>query len=183
MKMSKKAEINIEQELLATSYGQERGSSMIDFINGMMMNLTIEQVFTYDKNPRREINSEYEQIKTSIAQRGMDQVLSVTRRPTDPANQFMIIHGGNTRLQILKELYEETKDTQFKNLQCRYVVWESESDALIGHLIENDARGDYSFIDRALGILNAKQELEKETGTALSSQKLASFTSQLTLDE
>ena len=84
----------------------------------------------------------------------------------------MIVHGGNTRLQILKDLYEETQDVKFQNLQCRYVTWESESDALIGHLIENDARGDYRFIDRAIGIINAKKELEAETGKTLSSRKL-----------
>ena len=73
----------------------------------MMMNLTIDQVSTYDKNPRRETNPEYDQIKTSIHRRGMDQVLSVTQLPSDASNQFMIVHGGNTRLQILKELYVE----------------------------------------------------------------------------
>ena len=102
----------------------------------MLINLTIDQVVAYDKNPRREINREYEQIKASISKRGMDQVLSVTQRPDDPIDIFMIIHGGNTRLKILQELYIETKDERFKTLQCRYVVWNTESDALIGHLIE-----------------------------------------------
>jgi len=138
----------------------------------MMINLTVDQVVTYDKNPRREINSEYQQIKASIQKRGMDQVLSVTQRPSDQMDQFMIVHGGNTRLQILKELYAETQDFKFQSLQCRYVTWKSESDALIGHLIENDARGDYNFIDRAIGIINAKQELEKESKEILSSRKL-----------
>jgi len=171
MKMSKKPEVDIQQELQATSHGQHR-DQITQYTNGMMMNLSIDQVITYDKNPRRETNPEYDQIKASIYRRGMDQVLSITQKPTDPASQFMIVHGGNTRLQILKELYAETQDTKFKSLQCRYVTWESESDALIGHLIENDARGDYCFIDRAIGVLNTKQELEKETGSTLSSRAL-----------
>jgi hypothetical protein len=59
------------------------------------------------------------------------------------------------------------------------VTWKSESDALIGHLIENDARGDYSFIDRAIGIINTKKELEAETGKTLSSRKLITVLKEL----
>ncbi len=164
--------VDIQQELQATSFGKQRDQSITGIISGKLLNLTVDKVHTYDRNPRREDNPEHEQIKSSIRQRGMDQVLSVTQRPNGSADKFMIIHGGNTRLEILKELFEETKDPKFGSLQCRYVAWESESDAIIGHLIENDARGDYSFIDRAIGVRNSKQELEKETGKKLSDRSL-----------
>ena len=169
---SKAPVVDIQQELQATSFGKQRDQPITGIISGKLLNLTVDKVYTYDRNPRREDNPEHEQIKSSIRQRGMDQVLSVTQRPDDPVDKFMIIHGGNTRLEILKELYEETKDPKFGSLQCRYVTWESESDAIIGHLIENDARGDYSFIDRAIGVRNSKQELEKETGKNLSDRSL-----------
>lgn len=164
--------VDIQQELQATSFGTNRPQEVTNYTPGKLLNLTVDKVHTYDRNPRREDNPEHEQIKSSIRHRGMDQVLSVTQRPDDPKDEFMIIHGGNTRLEILKELYEETNDPKFGSLQCKYVAWQSESDAIIGHLIENDARGDYSFIDRAIGVRHAKEELENESSRKLSSRKL-----------
>jgi len=166
--------VDIQQELQATSFGKQRSQEVTNYTPGKLLNLTIDKVHTYDRNPRREDNPEHEQIKSSIRHRGMDQVLSVTQRPDDPSDEFMIIHGGNTRLEILKELYEETNDQKFGSLQCKYVAWQSESDAIIGHLIENDARGDYSFIDRAIGVRHAKEELEQESNDQLSSRLLLS---------
>ena len=164
--------VDIQQELQATSFGKNRTQEVTNYVPGKLLNLTVNKVHTYDKNPRREDNPEHEQIKSSIRHRGMDQVLSVTQRPDDPKDEFMIIHGGNTRLEILKELYKETNDPKFGSLQCKYVPWQSESDAIIGHLIENDARGDYCFIDRAIGVRHAKEELEQESGEQLSSRLL-----------
>ena len=44
----------------------------------------------------------------------------------------------------------------------------SESDALIGHIIENNARGDIRFIDSALATLQMKKLLTEEGGGPLS---------------
>ncbi|AAP95852.1 hypothetical protein A6046_00870 [[Haemophilus] ducreyi] len=47
-------------------------------------------------------------------------------------------------------------------------------DLLIGHLIENDTRADLSFIEKALGIQQAKAYYEKKLNKALSSRELSS---------
>ena len=64
--------------------------------------LTIDLIKPYDRNPRRTINPLYDEIKASIrAKGGLNNLLTVTRRPGDP--QYMVVAGGNTRLMILKE--------------------------------------------------------------------------------
>ncbi len=51
---------------------------------------------------------------------------------------------------------------------------EAELDLLIGHLIENDTRADLTFIEKALGIQQAKEYYEKKLGKTLSSRELSS---------
>jgi ParB family protein of integrating conjugative element (PFGI_1 class) len=132
----------------------------------------IDRIKPYDRNPRQVPNAAYETIKQSVRQRGFRGVLSITRRPGD--DDFMVAEGGNTALQIVKELYAETQDAHFATLPCRFEPWINESNTLIAHLIENDARGDLTFIDRAHAAHALRRLLEAETGTALSFRELAS---------
>ena len=66
----------------------------------------ITRIHSYERNPRRSQNPEYDRIKASILESGMDQALSITQRPGE--TDYIVQAGGNTRLQILKELYETT---------------------------------------------------------------------------
>lgn len=36
---------------------------------------------------------------------------------------YVILDGGNTRLQILKELYQETGDKKFYYINCIFSPW------------------------------------------------------------
>ena len=72
------------------------------------------------------------------------------RRPGEP--HYRVAEGGNTVLRILKDLYETMQDPRFHTLQCLFEPWVSESETLIAHLVENDARGDLLFIDRARAV-------------------------------
>jgi hypothetical protein len=67
------------------------------------MVVEVEQIRPYDHNPRRVPNAEYERIKASIRACGMDQPLTITRRPGD--EPYMVAAGGNTRLQVVQELW------------------------------------------------------------------------------
>ncbi|MDE4014947.1 chromosome partitioning protein ParB, partial [Glaesserella parasuis] len=66
-------------------------------------------------------------------------------------------------------------------MSCQYKPWqgdtadsvEAELNLLIGHLIENDTRADLSFIEKALGILQAKEYYEQKLNKALSARELA----------
>jgi ParB family protein of integrating conjugative element (PFGI_1 class) len=132
--------------------------------------VTLEQLRPYERNPRFIRNPLYDDIKSSIRERGLDQAPSITRRPSE--TYFIILNGGNTRLSILNELWKETRDERFFRIACRYRPWTSETHALLGHLAESDLHGQLAFIERALAVVNVKALLEDD-GTSLSQRELA----------
>ncbi len=84
----------------------------------------------------------------------------ITQRPG--ATDYIVHAGGNTRLLILKELFEETGDERFARIQCVFRPWSRESDVLLAHLRENDLRGSLTFIDKARAVLDAKQLIAED---------------------
>ena len=65
----------------------------------------------YERNPRQGRNPEYDRIKDSIRNNGLDQPLVITQRPG--ATDYIVHAGGNTRLMIVRELFDETGDARF----------------------------------------------------------------------
>ena len=122
----------------------------------------ITRIWAYARNPRRGDNPEYDRIKDSIRAHGMDQPLVITRRPGE--TEYMVHSGGNTRLRILRELFEETGEKRFYRIHCLIRPWTRESDVLLAHLRENDLRGNLTFIDKALAVQEAGQLLAQEMG-------------------
>ena len=131
--------------------------------------LQIGQIQPYEHNPRHGQNPEYDRIKDSIRSHGLDQALVITQRPG--ATNYIVHSGGNTRLLVLKELYEETGDNQFSQVQCLFKPWSCESDVLLAHLRENDIRGSLTFIDKARAVFEARQLIEAELGVDEISRK------------
>jgi len=115
----------------------------------------------YEHNPRHGFNAEYQRIKSSIRSQGLDQPLVVTQRPGE--NHYVPLVGGNTRLKILQELYQETRDERFGTVNCVYRPWTEESHVLLAHLRENELRGSLIFIDKALAVMDLKAILESES--------------------
>ena len=137
----------------------------------MAMQITLDQVRPYDRNPRTLRNSKYDEIKESIREVGLKQPPPITQRPGD--DKFMISDGGNTRLAILNELYQETGDEKYYRFWCVYRPWQSELATMAGHLSENENRSDLTWIEKALGVAELKQMLEEEAGKDLSQRELA----------
>ncbi|WP_249961956.1 ParB family protein [Histophilus somni] len=141
--------------------------------------VTLDKLRPYEHNPRKTRNPNFEMIKESIRRRRLDHKPNITQRPGEPF--YIIADGGNTRIQALKELFSETQDQRFWAIECLYKPWkcetadsvEAELDLLIGHLIENDTRADLTFIEKALGIQQAKEYYEKKLGRELSSRELS----------
>jgi len=134
------------------------------------MLVTLEQLRPYEHNPRFIRNPLFDDIKASIRERGLDQPPPITRRPGE--TYFIIRNGGNTRLAILGELWQETRDERFFRIHCLFRTWTSEITALLGHLVESDLHGQLTFIERALAVLKLKSMLEAE-GAVLSQRELA----------
>lgn len=134
------------------------------------MLVTLEQLRPYEHNPRFIRNPLYDDIKASIRERGLDQPPPITRRPGE--THFIIRNGGNTRLAILGELWQETRDERFFRIHCLFRPWSNEITTLLGHLAESDLHGQLTFIERALAVAKLKTMLESD-GSTLSQRELA----------
>lgn len=131
-----------------------------DPIIDVPMAVTLEQLRPSPFNPRYILNPKYDDIKISILESGLKQPPPITRIPGEA--HYIISDGVNTRLQILNELWKETGNDRFFNIHCVFKPWVSELHALVGHLSENDLRGDHAFIEKALGVMKAKTIYEEE---------------------
>ena len=131
--------------------------------------IDISRIQPYEHNPRHGRNPEYDRIRDSIRNTGLDQPLVVTQRPD--ATDFIVHAGGNTRLIILKELFAETGDPRFAAVPCLLKAWCCESDVLLAHLRENDLRGGLTFIDKARAVCEAQKLLAEELGIDVISQR------------
>lgn len=132
--------------------------------------VTLDMLKPYEHNPRQVKNPKYEEIKASIRAAGLKHKPPLTQRPGE--KHYTICDGGNTRLQILRELFEETGESRFHAFYALYRPWQSEVKMLTGHLSENDNRGQLLWIERAKGVMDAKAMYEAESGESLSQREL-----------
>ena len=168
----------VTKELIERQMGAKGFSSNVaplkrltDPLQDTPMVVTLDQLRSYEHNPRKTRNPLYDEIKASIKARGLDQPPLITRRPDE--DQYIIRNGGNTRLEILNELWRETKEEQFFRIHCLFKPWQSEINALAGHLAENELHGQLSFIDKAQGIAQIKTMYEEHGSEQLSLRKLS----------
>ena len=139
--------------------------------------VALERIHPYERNPRHGNNPEYDRIKASIREMGLDQPLTITQRPD--AEDYIVHSGGNTRLLVLKDLFEETGDNRYTSVPCLFKPWHRESEVLLAHLRENDLRGGLTFIDKALAVFDIKALLETELEIDALSQRRLESTLQL----
>lgn len=172
--MSKRlSDVQLRQSLHVDHFGMDDGPlTPSDPMTKTPMVLRIDEIELYNHNPRRARNEKYEELKDSIRVQGLKQPLVVTRRPG--MAKYMLKYGGNTRLTILQELLAETSDAAaFGAAPCLFEPWTTEADVLVGHLVENETRGDLIFIDKAHALRAVKQLIEEENGSAVSMRQLA----------
>lgn len=141
-------------------------------VSEMAMVLSLDQLRPNPDNPRKGRNPRYEEIKASVRARGLDSIPKVTRNPQGE-DVYIFSDGGNTRYQILCELWQETGDERFYRIHTIFKPWPGRLKCLVGHLAENDVRGDLSFIDKAFGIHNARIIQEEQLGRPVSLRELS----------
>ncbi|MEC5504970.1 ParB family protein [Klebsiella oxytoca] len=139
----------------------------------MPMVLTIEQLAPNPDNPRTSRNPRYDEIKASIKARGLDTVPKVTRDPDGDPNKYIFSDGGNTRYQILTELWQETREERFFRIHVLVKPWPGRLQCVIGHLAENEVRGDLSFIEKARGVHKARIICEEQLDKPVSMRELS----------
>lgn len=139
----------------------------------MPMVLTIEQLAPNPDNPRTSRNPRYDEIKASVRARGLDTVPKVTRDPDGDPNKYIFSDGGNTRYQILTELWQETREERFFRIHVLVKPWPGRLQCVIGHLAENEVRGDLSFIEKAWGVHKARIICEEQLDKPVSMRELS----------
>ena len=150
-----------------------------DPISKANIRVTLDQLRPYDRNPRQSRNPKFDSILASIEARGLDHTPNISRRNPDD-KYYLIIDGGNTRLEILNILYNKYNDLakaaktdeerlslaekaqSFFIINCVFKPWKSESSTLAGHMSENEERGDTLFIEKALAVREFRQIYEEE---------------------
>lgn len=147
------------------------GNAVINPVSEMPMILTLDQLQPNPDNPRTGRNPRYDEIKSSIRQRGLDSVPKVTQAPG--SNVYIFSAGGNTRYQILSELWQETQDERFYRLHVLFKPWPGQLQCLIGHLAENEVRGELTFLEKAQGISKLRTLYEDQQGKKLTLRALA----------
>ncbi len=124
------------------------------------LTVTLDELEPCDLNPRQSVNPLYDDIKASILTKGLDHPPNITVRPG--GSRYMVRDGGNTRLQILNELWAATQDSRFYQFECSFKPWISDIDTLASHMVENESRGEMLFIDRALAAVRMRDFLREE---------------------
>lgn len=141
-------------------------------VNEMAMIVTLDQLQPNPDNPRTSRNPRYDEIKSSIRARGMDAVPKITRNPDYP-DVYIFSDGGNTRYQVLCELWQETGDEKFYRIHTIFKPWQGRLKNLIGHLAENEVRGDLTYIEKAFGVHKARVIWEAQLERAVTLRELS----------
>jgi ParB family protein of integrating conjugative element (PFGI_1 class) len=155
---------NLLQESLRTPSPRHEGGNLSvgDDLDGSQMLLPAMEILLYDRNPRKSRNPQFNEIKESIRQKGVQHPPNVTKRPG--ADKYMVYGGGNTRLLAMQELWLETRDPKFERMMVFYRPWVNEASALAAHLVENEQRADMVFYDKVQGYMDLKREYENAFG-------------------
>ncbi len=149
---------NSSIDLKATPEFNEHG----DNIDPIIRKIPVQSIDEYAFNPRQANNDHFEAIKESIKEIGLQQRFSVVKNPE--TKRYTLIKGGNTRLLAFKSLYRETGDTKFASIDCIVEAWEGElnkTQAVIAHLVENEARGDLILVDKAKALIELEQDFRR----------------------
>ena len=141
----------------------------------MPMILTLPELAPNPDNPRTTRNPKFDEIKESIRQRGLDTVPKVTLNPDGTPGVYIFSDGGNTRYEILWELWNETQDQRFYRIHVLFKPWPGRLHCVIGHLVEGDLHGELTFIDKALGVQNTRTLYEELRGKSVSQRELAAL--------
>lgn len=140
-----------------------------EFNGTALIRLKVADVDPYEDNPRQAPNAKFQEIKDSIRARGLDQRLIVTKRPG--AQRYILAKGGKTRLQALQELAQE--DKKFEAIDFELVKYESESELLVAHMVENHQHETMTFWDTASGFLLLRSKRSKELQRTVSNREFA----------
>lgn len=114
--------------------------------------IPLEKIEALHYEPRtlhREID---QALYLSIKRVGLQNPLVVARESEQMC--FVPIAGGNSRLEAMRLMYEETGDKSFASVDCVVSEWPGAIQARLAHITTNEIRTNYSFASRARAIVH-----------------------------
>ncbi len=110
-----------------------------------------------EDNPRMSTNEVREELKNSIrSSTGMYILLEVSKRPYE--DHYCLIRGGNTRLELLRELALEWQPigqqtvNPYLHARCLIYPWTNDSEKAIMNATENMVRGRLTYSEEAKAV-------------------------------
>lgn len=132
--------------------------------------ISCRDIEVFKLNQRCSINPRYSEIKKSISNGGLHQPLHIVFHPKE--KKWVLSQGGQTRLYILRELFEETGEEQYQYPEIIKDEYRSDLDLCIAHMIENSMRADNSFYETATAVVNARNLMTEESGEIPTQEEL-----------
>lgn len=84
----------------------------------------------------------------------------------------MIKNDGNTRLEILWEFWQETKNETFFRINTLFHPWIGEVTLLTGHLVEDELHSRLCYIDRSVTVVGVAEVYKVEIGINFTQSQL-----------
>jgi ParB family protein of integrating conjugative element (PFGI_1 class) len=129
------------------------------------------EIEVFSLNQRRSMNPLYGEIKESILKKGVQNPLHIVFHPIQ--KKWVLSQGGQTRLLISRELYEETQDEMFLFPPVIQKPYTSDLELCINHLIENHLRGENTFLETAYAVMNIRNLMAQTSGEVPTQDALA----------
>jgi len=117
-------------------------------------------IAVFSLNQRQSTNPLYEEIKDSISHKGVQNPLHIAYHPIQKS--WVLSQGGQTRLGICQELYTETNEDRFLYPPIIKVNFTSDLDLCVGHLVENELRGDTTFVEKSRAVTNIRHLIAQD---------------------
>ena len=114
--------------------------------------IPIDQIQSLPYANQERKPEDYERLYQSINVEGLQQPFLVARPPD--SEHYVLIAGGNTRLEIIQRIHEESRGSRFRKINCVVESWPGICTAKLSHLLTNDLVNKSRFIERAKSILN-----------------------------
>lgn len=114
--------------------------------------ITLDQIRPLPYVARATTNEDYEKLYQSINSTGLQQPFVVARPPD--SEHYVLVAGGNTRLEIVQRLHQESRGSRFHEVRCLVTLWPGTCAAKVRHLVTNSVLHSASFMERAKAILN-----------------------------
>ncbi|MDF1746476.1 MAG: hypothetical protein P1V19_22455 [Gimesia sp.] len=145
-------------------------SKLTSILSGEQGQLSCFDIEVFHLNQRRSRNPKYSEILESARNKGIQDSLHVVYHPVQ--KKWVLSQGGQTRLLICRELYEETGQENFLYPPTVKQKYTSDLDLCISHLVDNHLRGDNTFLETANAVVNIRKLIAESNGTEPTQEEL-----------